>query len=73
MDGTGDYYGKRCKPGSERQIPHDLTYKCNLINKTREQNRTRNMEIKNKVTVTREEKGGDNGGKRGEGQVKEHL
>ena len=37
MDGTGDYYGKRCKPGSERQIPHDLTYKCNLINKTNKQ------------------------------------
>ena len=28
------HYAKWSKPGSERQIPHDLTYKWNLINKT---------------------------------------
>ena len=33
MDGSGEHYAKRNKPGSERQIPYDLTYKWNLINK----------------------------------------
>ena len=32
--GTGEYYAKWNKPGGERQIPYDLTYKWNLINKT---------------------------------------
>ena len=27
MDGTGEHYAKWNKPGSERQIPYDLTYK----------------------------------------------
>ena len=39
---------------------------------TSKQNRTRTMEIKNKHTVTREE-GRDNGGKKGNGEVKEHV
>ena len=26
MDGPGEYYPRRNKPGRERQIPHDLTY-----------------------------------------------
>ena len=44
------------KPGSERQIPYDPTYKGNLINKqTSEKNITRSMEIKNKLLVTRGE------------------
>ena len=55
---------------SERQIPYDLTYKWNLINKTNEQNRTREWEIKNKLTVTRGE--GDYRGKKRKGQAKEH-
>ena len=43
----------------ERQIPYDLTYKWNLINKqTSKQNRTRDMEIKNKLIVTRGRGGG---------------
>ena len=37
MDGTGEHYPKWNKPGSERQIPYDLTYKWNLINKTNKQ------------------------------------
>ena len=37
MDGTGEYYAKWSKPGDERQIPYDLTYKWNLINKTKKQ------------------------------------
>ena len=34
MGGTGKHDAKRNKSGSERQIPYDLTYKWNLINKT---------------------------------------
>ena len=34
MDGTGEHYAKWNKPGSERQIPYDLTFNWNLINKT---------------------------------------
>ena len=37
MDGTGERYAKCNKPGGERQIPYDLTYKWNLINKTNKQ------------------------------------
>ena len=33
MDGTGEHYAKWNKPGGERQIPYDLTYKRNLMNK----------------------------------------
>ena len=34
MDGSGKYYAKWNKPGGERQIPYDLTFKWNLIKKT---------------------------------------
>ena len=34
MDGTEEHYAKLNKPGNERQILHDLTYKWNLLNKT---------------------------------------
>ena len=37
MDGTGEHYAKWNKPDIERQIPYDLTYKWNLINKTNKQ------------------------------------
>ena len=37
MDGTGEYFAKWNKPGGERQIPYDLTYKWNLIIKTNKQ------------------------------------
>ena len=36
-DETGGHYAKLNKPGGERQIPYDLTYKWNLINKTNKQ------------------------------------
>ena len=55
MDSTGEYYAKWNKPGGERQIPHDLTYKWNLINS--KQNRTRDMEIKNKLEGSRAKEG----------------
>ena len=34
MDGTGEHFAMQNKPGSERQIPYDLTFNKNLINKT---------------------------------------
>ena len=61
MDGAGEHYTKWSKPGDERLIPYDFAYKGNLINKTNkqtsEQNKTRDMEINNKLTVTRVEEG----------------
>ena len=33
MDGPGDYYAKQNKPVRERQIPYDLAYMWNLMNK----------------------------------------
>ena len=33
MDGTGEYYAKWNKPVRERQIPRDLTYMWNLMNR----------------------------------------
>ena len=53
MDGTGEHYAKLNKTGGERQIPYDLTFKWNLINKTNKQTITRDIEIKNKLTVIR--------------------
>ena len=37
MDGTGEHYAKWNEPGSERQIPYDLTFNRNLINKMNKQ------------------------------------
>ena len=67
MDGTGKHYAKWNKPGGEGQIPYDLTFKWNLINKTSKQNITRDIEIKNNLTVTRGDVEGDNGEEAGKG------
>ena len=37
MEEIRDYYAKRNKPDSKRQIPYDLTYNRNLMNKTYKQ------------------------------------
>ena len=64
MAGTGEHYAKWNKPGGEGQIPYDLTFKWNPINKTKKQgNITRDIEINNNLTVTRGEMGGDSKGK----------
>ena len=64
MDGTGEHYAKWSKLGSERQMPYDLSFNSNIINKREKQaNITRDIEIKNNLTVTRGDVGGDNGGK----------
>ena len=63
MDGSGGHYAKWNKPGVERQISYDLTYKWNLIKQTIMQNITRYTEIKNKLTLTRGSGEWDNGEK----------
>ena len=37
MDGTREHYAKCNKLGSERQIPYDLTFNRNLIDKMNKQ------------------------------------
>ena len=37
MDEMGEHYAKWNKPDAEGQIPYDLTFKLNLINKTNKQ------------------------------------
>ena len=63
MDGTGEHYAKWNKPGGEGQIPYDLTFNWNIINKRKKQNITRDIEIKNNLTIARGEVGGDSGEK----------
>ena len=56
MDETGENYAKWNKSGGEWQITYDLTYKWTKSTKqTSMQNITGDIEIKNKLTVTREE------------------
>ena len=60
MDGTGEYYAKWNKPGSEEQIPYDLTFNWNIINRRKKQkNITRDIEVKNNLTIARGEGGRD--------------
>ena len=66
MDGSGEHYAKWNKPGGKRQIPYDLTYEWNLINNTTsKQSITTDMEIKDKLTVTRGDVGRITGERRG--------
>ena len=62
-DETGEHYAKLNKPGGEGQIPYDLTFNWNIINKRKKskQNITRDIEIKNIVTIATGEWGGDSG------------
>ena len=57
MDGTRECYAKWGKPGSERQIPYDLTYKWNLINKTNKQAKY-NQRHWNKEQTDSDQRGG---------------
>ena len=59
-----EHYAKWNKSGGEGQIPYDLTFNWNIINKRKsKQNITRDIEIKNNLKVTRGEVGRNNGGK----------
>ena len=73
-DGTGEHYAKWNKPGGERQIPYDLTYKWNLISKTNKQAKY-NQRLWNKEQTDsnqREEGRGITGENRGS-VIKEHV
>ena len=62
MDGTGEHYAKWNKPGGEGQTPYDLTFNWNITKKRKsKQNITRDIEIKNIVTIAKGEWGGDSG------------
>ena len=39
MDETGEHYAKRNKPGGEGQIPYDLTFNWNIINRRKKANK----------------------------------
>ena len=68
VDGTGGHYAKWNEPGSERQIPYDLTYNWNLINKMNKQAKYKQRHWNwDQATVTRGERGGDTEGKRVKG------
>ena len=60
MDGTGEHYAKWNKPGSQRQIPYNLTYKWNLINKTNKQTKY-NHRHGNKEQTDSNQRGGGRG------------
>ena len=57
----------------ERQILYDLIYNRNLINTTKEHNRTKDMETRNRLTMTRLERAEGERGKEGEGSSQEHI
>ena len=52
MDGTEEHYAKCNKPGGEGQIPYDLTFTWNILNK-RKKYITRDIEVKNNLTIAR--------------------
>ena len=63
MDGTGEHYAKWNKPGGEGQIPYDLTFNWNITKEKGKQNITRDIEVKNNLTIARGEEGRDSGEK----------
>ena len=60
MDGTGKYYAKWYKPDGEREIPYDLNYKWNLINKANKWAK-RNQKRGNKKQTDSDQRGGGKG------------
>ena len=51
-----------CLAGGEGEIPYDLTFNGNIINKRKKQkNITRDIEVKDNLTIARGEWGGDSG------------
>ena len=60
MDGPGEHYAKSNKPSGEKEIPHDLTYKWNLINKTNKQTKYNQRHI-NKEQSDSDQRGGGRG------------
>ena len=74
MDGTGEHYAKWNKPGGERQIPYDLTYKWNLINKINKQEKYNQRHCNKEQTDTNQRGGGKGIMEERRGRVvKEHV
>ena len=67
MDGTGERYDKWNKPGGERQIPHDLIYQWNLINKTNKQAKYYQRHLNKEKTDSNQRGGGGIMGEKEEG------
>ena len=63
MDGTGERYAKWNKPDGEGQIPYVLTFNWNITKEKCKQNITRDIEIKNNLTIARGEERGVSGEK----------
>ena len=73
MDGIREHCAKWNKPGSERWIPYDLTYKWNLIKKTNKQAKYNQRHWDKEQTDSNQRgRGGDNWGERGRA-IKEHI
>ena len=62
MDGTGEHYAKWNKPDGEGQIPYDLTFNWNIINRRKKETKyNQDIEVKNNLTIARGEWGGYSG------------
>ena len=64
MGGTGEHYANWSKTGGKGQTPYDLTFNWNICNQQKEkckQNITRDIEIKNNLTIARGEEEGTEG------------
>ena len=65
MDRTGEHHAKWNKPGGKGQIPYDLTFNQNIINRRKKQTKyNQDIEVGNSLAEVRVEWGGDSG-KRG--------
>ena len=71
MDVTGNHCAKGNKPGSERQIPYDLTYKSNQQNKQAKYNQRHG----NKEQTDSNQRGGEREimGERRRMVIKKHV
>ena len=57
MNGLGEHYAKWNKPVSERQIPYDLTYMWNLMDKNKLRKQKQLIDTENRLTAVRAEVG----------------
>ena len=74
MDGTREHYAKWNKPGSERQIPYNLTFNWNLMNKINNQKKYNQRHWNKEETDSNlGGEGRGNQGKKGEGAAMEPV
>ena len=74
IDGSGEHYARWDKPGGNKQIPYNLSYKWNIINKTNKQTKY-NQRNWNKEQTDSNQRGGGRGimGENRGSIVKEHV